>query len=784
MITKHALPLIVLLFSLPLLAQEGGEARPACLLETEPARYSGGILRDYCDFLRDAPGHETLSLPLSLCGVAARGPALWQDKELGGECAPIGYVRSFTAWNLNPAFAVVVLDDAKPVNPFRGRVWAPHELVTSGAIDKLKGEPANLSASARTTMPTPDSVLSEIELANPSPTALRISLAAFGAHEGFAGSPAYMCRDPKVPRHMRVDPARSLAESSDTFVDLPTRKQVTFYSCWVLSRPVPQGLACQGTPREALTQMLLHSAVGPSEATLADNSQPVSFALLLPGDLSPGETLKFKVALGLSTTSAEEARTRAEAALARDYSAAAAEVQGLWNALLSNGPQPEGDDPLAQLYYSCTQTLFQATVPGDAPGFASASLIPDAKYNYIGYWQWDEIMAIIGMRFVYPAFVDSILENQFAVSGASAGQCTNTAWQIWKTYELTGDKDFLARFYDRAVAQVEGTMRQYDADGDNLRRASSGLIGESDEITRRSTPDSRSVVGVGDSACVSRDYRSLAAIARVLGRASDAEAFDAGADAIRTAANLKLWDPARGIYLVRDETKDERIDILAADAFVAFFGGFPDNEQTGALLKHLFNADEFWTEAPIPTIALNDPHFANRWWDGGVWMYLNHPVIEGLRVQGLRGESRALRERTFAALFKHGPQEAWGPHNDWVRGWAYTETAGHAVDLILSRVGVRTDDGKLSFEDIELPARSVRNLIFHGTRFDVIMNGESSTGVATPSFLTIDGERVEGCAVPEHFCDGGAHRIKMELRVSDTRSNPQPRRAPAPSHSP
>ena len=755
------------LLSLVLWAEEGIPVGHVSLLVSDPARYSSGVQRDYCDFLRNAPGHETISLPLSIYGVAARGPALWQDRSLAGECAPIGYVRSFTAWVLDPAFAVAVVDGDRLINPLRGKVWSPHELVASGTLGELNSNPCSLAFVAHLTMPARDAILSSVEIRNNGAQSLHLALVAFGGHPGFTRSPGYICRDPKVPRRVQVVPAEGLVQTRDTFPGLFARdKQFTFYSAWLLDRAPADGVALQAAPVDAARQVLRKEvAQGQTEVNVPNNCLPISFVLSFPLDLKAGDSIRFSLALGLSTTDQEEARSRAKEALSHGYAAAAADTRNMWNTLLSNGPQLDGDDRLAQLYYSCVQTLFQATVPAGAELFDADSLVPDAKYNYIGHWQWDEIMAIVGMRFVYPAFVDSILESQFAASPEAAGQCTNTAWQIWKTYEITGDQEFLARFYDRAVAQVDGTMKTFDPDSDGLRRASSGLIGESDQTTLRKTDHPRSVVGVGDAAHVLQDYRSLAQIARVLGRETDAERFEASADSIRDAANAKLWDAKTGTYRVMNEKTEEHLDILAGDAFAAFFGAIPDREKAQALFTHLFNTNEFWTEAPIPTIAVNDPHFLNGWWDGGVWMYLNYPVIEGLRMHGYAHESRRLRERVLEALFKHGPQEAWGCHSDWTRGWAYTETAGHTIDVILSRLGVRTDGGTLSFKDIELPARSVSNLIFHGTRFDVMMKGGGESAVATPTSLLIDDKRIEGNAVPDEFCDKHAHRIDILLRT-------------------
>lgn len=83
-------------------------------------------------------------------------------------------------------------------------------------------------------------------------------------------------------------------------------------------------------------------------------------------------------------------------------------------------------------------------------------------------------------------------------------------------------------------------------------------------------------------------YRDMADIATALGRTADAAADDARADAIRSAVNTRMWDPAKGTY--RDGLDDSGAPIghyaVQAGVFATAFG-LADSGQAAQVASYL-----------------------------------------------------------------------------------------------------------------------------------------------------------------------------------------------------
>jgi glycogen debranching enzyme len=97
------------------------------------------------------------------------------------------------------------------------------------------------------------------------------------------------------------------------------------------------------------------------------------------------------------------------------------------------------------------------------------------------------------------------------------------------------------------------------------------------------------------------------------------------------------------------------------------------------LVAHLINPKEFWSDYPLPTVALNDPKFdANQMWRGPTWVNINYLFIEGLVKCGYENVARELRDKTLALMMRHNDiYEYYNPltgdapsHSASVFGWS------------------------------------------------------------------------------------------------------------------
>ena len=136
---------------------------------------------------------------------------------------------------------------------------------------------------------------------------------------------------------------------------------------------------------------------------------------------------------------------------------------------------------------------------------------------------------------------------------------------------------------------------------------------------------------VGLNSLYALDAECLARIARILGKDEDARQFSAEYTRMKQRVQAKLWNPADGIYENRywDGRFSKR---LSPTNFYPLFAGIATPEQAARMVKeHLLNPKEFWGKYVIPTIARDDPAFADQfYWRGDIWGPTNYMVYEGL----------------------------------------------------------------------------------------------------------------------------------------------------------
>lgn len=136
---------------------------------------------------------------------------------------------------------------------------------------------------------------------------------------------------------------------------------------------------------------------------------------------------------------------------------------------------------------------------------------------------------------------------------------------------------------------------------------------------------------VGLNSLYALDAECLSRIATILGQNSDAQQFAAEYMRTKQLMQAKLWNDQDGIYENRywDGHFSRR---LSPTNFYPLFAGIATPEQAQRMVEeHLLNPKEFWGKYVIPTIARNDPAFADQfYWRGDIWGPTNYMVYEGL----------------------------------------------------------------------------------------------------------------------------------------------------------
>jgi hypothetical protein len=149
------------------------------------------------------------------------------------------------------------------------------------------------------------------------------------------------------------------------------------------------------------------------------------------------------------------------------------------------------------------------------------------------------------------------------------------------------------------------------------------------------------------------DCKALAELASRIGREDVVRELMARAD--RYSAKLAtMWCEDTGLFLNKNIETGESCTRLSPTHFYPLLAQVPTQEQARRMIdEHFYNEDEFWGEWILPSIARNDPAYADQcYWRGRVWAPMNFLVYLGLQKYDFPKARKALAEKSEALLMK------------------------------------------------------------------------------------------------------------------------------------
>ncbi|MGK7396225.1 MAG: MGH1-like glycoside hydrolase domain-containing protein [Candidatus Cyclobacteriaceae bacterium M3_2C_046] len=149
------------------------------------------------------------------------------------------------------------------------------------------------------------------------------------------------------------------------------------------------------------------------------------------------------------------------------------------------------------------------------------------------------------------------------------------------------------------------------------------------------------------------DCKNLAEIARILGKEADAKALEGRGEKYGQKLQ-ELWDEESGIYRDKNLQTGEFTSHLSPTHFYPLLGQVPSQAQADRMInEHFFNPNEFYGDWIMPSIARNDPGFAdNSYWRGRIWAPMNFLVYLGLRKYDLPQAQKELADKSRDLILK------------------------------------------------------------------------------------------------------------------------------------
>jgi hypothetical protein len=344
------------------------------------------------------------------------------------------------------------------------------------------------------------------------------------------------------------------------------------------------------------------------------------------------------------------------------------EARARWQAWFDAAPPVR---PEYRSHYEYAWWVMRAGLLSQRFYFTREAMTP-SKIHYVGVWHWDQFFHALAYRHVDRKLAedqiriitdhqrdDGMLPDAVHDEGtithlekpvdADVTKPPLGAWAVMKVYEKTGSLDFLKEMYEPLV-RWHRWWWDYNHDGDGLceyrHPFSSGLDDSPlwDHGMPVTAPDLNTYLYI--------QKESLAQMATLIGRVTDAATFRAEAQAMAERVHTRLWDDKRGVFMALQ--RGTPVPVLSLFNLMPLWMNTSPQEVIDRVLAHLNDPEEFASPYPLPTIALNDPSFdPMQMWRGPAWMNINYMFIEMLFRIGEPQLARSLRRQTLDLIMKH-----------------------------------------------------------------------------------------------------------------------------------
>lgn len=276
----------------------------------------------------------------------------------------------------------------------------------------------------------------------------------------------------------------------------------------------------------------------------------------------------------------------------------------------------------------------------------------------------------------------SWLDEQIPEHGQLTTSAPWYAYQNWEVYRITKDKKFLEEMYRSSRAFYEYYVSNRDSDRDGLcewggeavlESVRDGKVAVWDEVGYPSNFEALDL-----NAMLVKEERSLALMARELGKNGEAEEWTKKADTRARMTNETMWDEATGFYYNVDKkthafthTKENDLKRQEIIGFLPLWAGLATKEQAARLVAKLTDPNKFWRRYGVPSLAADDSYYNDKgYWNGPVWVEWDYLIMQGLLDYGYKKEAGELVKRVAQNMIlqlkkDHNLWEFYSPDEQW-----------------------------------------------------------------------------------------------------------------------
>lgn len=243
-------------------------------------------------------------------------------------------------------------------------------------------------------------------------------------------------------------------------------------------------------------------------------------------------------------------------------------------------------------------------------------------------------------------------------------------WHALNMYYWLGeDREYLDRLA-RSLEQFDGYLwRTRDSNGDGCLESFCVYdTGEDNALrygdapvycTADYPPEGSSVVPMASMDIMSFSYAARDTLAQISRIRSDGreEEWRKGADDVAKAIKELLWDEEKGACFDKDKFGNIMPVLTHNNLRCMYWGSFDKEMAERFVSEHLLNEAEFWTNLPLPSVAVNDPLFRNapeNNWSGQPEGLTYQRALLALERYGFEPVVTRLGKKLFDAVINGG----------------------------------------------------------------------------------------------------------------------------------